>query len=261
MIALADVQKYPYYYEIIKNLTLRDIKVKYKRSSLGFLWTLLNPLCTAGIYIFVFSQIMRPGIPDYWAFLLSGFFSWNFFAMSLTSGADVISANRSIVTRVAFPHEILVVSNTVSKLVEFFFELLILIPLISVFYLQRVPAAIAVLPLLVIIQIIMTIGVVLPMACLKVFYKDVDQVLPILVTAWFFLTPVVYTEKMVPPGIGPILALNPMRGIISAYHDVLYYGRFPDPYGLLATTVAALVIFVVGYWIFNHYKSIFTEIV
>ncbi|MBI1747466.1 MAG: ABC transporter permease [Acidobacteria bacterium] len=261
MNAPAAAQRFPYYFEIIKNLTIRDIKVKYKRSSLGFLWTLLNPLCTAAVYIFVFSQILRAGIDNYWAFLLSGFFAWNFFSLTLFSGSDVISTNRSIVTRVFFPHEILVLSNALCKLIEYSFELVIVIPLLCIFHLHRLPASLLALPLLLLLQIMVSTAFVFPLACLRVFYKDVEQVLPIVMTAWFFLTPIVYTLDQVPKNYLGLLALNPMVGIITAYHDMLYLGRFPDPTALAHTSLISVVLLALGYWGFYRFKGIFAEII
>ena len=261
MSSITDIQQLPYHLELLKNLVVRDVKVKYQRSALGFLWTLLNPLFVATIYVFVFSNIMRFGVSGYWAFLLSGFFAWNFFSMTITSGSDVIFANRSIITRVAFPHEILVISITLAKLIEFVCELFIVIFLVGGFYLHRLPGSLLALPLVITIQFLMTLGLVFPLACLRVFYKDVEQVLPIAMTGWFFLTPVVYMPEMMPKQYSFILALNPMTGIITAYHDIFYHARFPDPQALLRTGLIALAVFLAGYWIFTRVKKVFAEVV
>jgi ABC-2 type transport system permease protein len=256
-----ELNRASYYFDIIKNLIVRDIKVKYKRSFLGFLWTLINPLVMAAIYIFVFSTVLRPGVSKYWAFLISGFFAWNFFALALTSGSDAIHFNKSIVTKVYLPHEILVLSSTLSKLIEFLFELAIIVPIIAYFHLGRLPLSLSALPLMLLIQLLLALGLALPLCCLRVFYKDVEQIIPLMMTGWFFLTPIVYTTEMVPKQYLPYIALNPMSAIISAYHDIFYLAKFPETHLVLNMSLSAVVIFTIGYAIFNRYKRTFAEIV
>lgn len=248
------------YRELFRSLVIRNLKVKYQRSLLGFVWTLVNPLLTVTILVVVFSHVVRIQVPDYWAFLLSGYFVWNFMLQTLNTGTYIFAEHSRLTRSVAFPSEILVLGAAASRLLEFCAEIaLILIALIALHH-HHVPASYAMLPLLILIQLLLAVGLALPIATLSVFYYDVYHALPIALTTLFYLSPVFYPAEMVPEAARPFFFLNPIAGLLTLYHQVVYAGQMPDTSLLLGTGCAAALICLIGYAIFRNYASVFAEI-
>jgi ABC-type polysaccharide/polyol phosphate export permease len=247
--------------ELLRQLIIRNLKVKYQRSLLGFVWTLLNPLLTVAILVLVFSHVVRIPLPDYWAFVLSGYFVWNCILQTLNTGTYIFAEHSRLTRSVAFPSEILVLGAVGSRLLEFLAEIALILVLLVVFHHDRVPASFALLPVLLVIQVLLVIGLALPIATLSVFYYDVQHALPIALTTLFYLSPVFYPAQMVPEAARPFYFLNPIAGLLTLYHEILYAGRMPSFTLLFGMIVAALLVYLIGYAIFNRYSSIFSEIV
>jgi len=247
--------------ELLRQLILRNLKVKYQRSLLGFVWTFLNPLLTVAILVLVFSHVVRIPLPDYWAFVLSGYFVWNCILQTLNTGTYIFAEHSRLTRSVAFPSEILVLGAVGSRLLEFLAEIALILVLLVAFHHHHVPASFALLPILLAIQVLLVIGLALPIATLSVFYYDVQHALPIALTTLFYLSPVFYPAQMVPEAARPFYFLNPIAGLLTLYHEILYAGRMPSFTLLLGMIAAALLVYVIGYAIFNRYCSVFSEIV
>ena len=248
------------YRELLRGLVVRNLKVKYQRSLLGFVWTLVNPLLTVTILVVVFSRVVRIQVPDYWAFLLSGYFVWNFMLQTLNTGTYIFAEHSRLIRSVAFPSEILVLGAAGSRLIEFCAEIALILLALILMHHHRLPSSYALLPVLILIQLLLAIGLALPIATLSVFYHDVYHALPIALTTLFYLSPVFYPAQMVPEAARPFYFLNPIAGLLTLYQTVVYAGRFPDPILLLGTASAAVLICLIGYAVFRHYASIFAEI-
>jgi lipopolysaccharide transport system permease protein len=249
------------YRELLRGLVIRNLKVKYQRSLLGFVWTLVNPLLTVSILVLVFSHVVRIQVPQYWAFLLSGYFVWNFMLQTLNTGTYIFSEHSRLTRSVAFPSEILVFGAAGSRLIEFAAEISLILLALILFHHHRVPASFGLLPVLVLIQLLLAIGLALPIATLSVFYYDVYHALPIALTTLFYLSPVFYPAEMVPEAVRPFYFLNPVAGLLTLYHDVVYAGRMPSLTLLGGMLAAAVAIYALGYAIFRRYARVFAEIV
>ena len=247
--------------ELLRSLIIRNLKVKYQRSLLGFIWTLLNPLFTVAILVLVFSHVVRIPLPDYWAFVLSGYFVWNCILQTLNTGTYIFAEHSRLTRSVAFPSEILVFGAVGSRLLEFVAEIALFLGLLVAFRHHHVPASFALLPLLLVIQVMMVIGLALPIATLSVFYYDVQHALPIALTTLFYLSPVFYPASLVPEAAQALYFLNPIAGLLTLYHDILYAGQTPSLSALLGMSAAAFLVYITGYAIFNRYASVFPEIV
>jgi lipopolysaccharide transport system permease protein len=248
------------YRELLRSLVIRDLKVKYQRSLLGLIWTLLNPLMTVAILITVFSYFMRIHIGHYWVFLISGFFVWNFISQVLSSTTFLLSNHASLSRSVYFPREILVLSAAFSRLVEFLFEITIVLVVLFVFHYSQVPFSLILLPFLILIQVAMAVGMMFPCAVISVLFYDFKHALPILITSLFYLTPVFYHASMIPEGVRTFFYLNPFTGLLSLYHTVLYEAAWPSIMLLCSVSIAAAGILVVGYRVFRKYKGVCVEI-
>jgi ABC-type polysaccharide/polyol phosphate export permease len=249
------------YRELVWNLTLRDLKVKYQRSWLGFLWTLLNPIITVGVLVIVFSYVVRIQIDHYWAFLISGYFVWNFFSATLNGGVQAAVGNAYLTRSAYFPQEILVISSAFARLIEFLGELAIVLVLLAIFHHKGIPLSCVMILPLVPILFLLAIGISFPLVTLAVYYDDAVQIIPLGTMVLFYLSPVFYDISLIPEKFRPFYLLNPMASLLNLYHDALYRGEMPDLPMLLIIGGFALALGFLGYVIFNHKKREFAEIV
>lgn len=245
----------------LRALVIRNLKVKYQRSLLGFVWTIVNPLITAAILVAVFSQVVRIAVPDYWAFLVSGYFVWHSALQTLNTGTYILAEHARLTRSVAFPNEILVLSAALSRLLEFAAEMTLIVAVLVFFHHGTVPASLALLPVLVATQLLLVVGLALPIATLSAFYYDVQHALPIALTTLFYLSPVFYPASMVPDAVRPLYYLNPFAGLLTLYHAVLYEGVMPPLAALAGMAAASAAIAVLGYAVFRRYAPVFAEIV
>ncbi len=249
------------YRELLRSLVLRNLKVKYQRSLLGFVWTLVNPLLTVTILVAVFSHVVRIQVPHYWAFLLSGYFVWNFMLQTLNTGTWIFAEHSRMTRNVAFPSEILIFSAAGSRLIEFIAEISLILAAMILFHHNGVPGSFVLVPLLVAIQVALAIGMALPIATLSVFYYDIYHALPIALTSLFYLSPVFYPASMVPQGLRTLYLLNPIAGLLTLYHEVVYAGQWPSAALLAGTCAETALVCVIGYAVFHRYAASFAEIV
>jgi lipopolysaccharide transport system permease protein len=248
------------YRGLLRSLVIRDIKVKYQRSLLGLIWTLLNPMLTVAILVGVFSYVVRIQLLHYWAFLISGFFAWNFIQRALYHSTTILRDHASLSRSVYYPPEILVLSATFSKLVEFLVEIAIVLVALVVFHHRAVPTSLALFPLIVAIQVVMAIGLMFPLAVFSVLYYDIQHALPIVITSLFYITPVFYPVEMIPEAARPYYYLNPFVGVLQLFHVVLYEGGWPSATLLAGVSVTAVVACAAGHTVFKRYKEICVEV-
>lgn len=266
-----------HYRHLLQNLVLRDLKVRYKNSILGVLWTLLNPLLMMGVFGFVFTTAFNnDGIRQYPVFFLVGLIHWNLFSWALLNGTMSIVNNSALIKKVYFPREILPVAAVLSSLVNFGFSFLVLVIFLYVSGIGLTIHALWLIPLL-LTQLLLTVGLSLLLGAINVFYRDVVMILDVVMLAWFFLTPVMYPFELFnsfdPIHIGAwsieparlMRWLNPMASLIDGYRTVLWGTQATsgpvsmDVSYLLRTLATALIVFVVGYLVFMRTQRWFGE--
>jgi len=247
--------------ELLRSLIIRNLKVKYQRSVLGFLWTLVNPLLTAAVLITVFSIIVRIPMENYWAFLISGYFVWAFISKNLTAGTSVLDEDAGLRRSIVFPAELPIFSGAISRLFEFGIELGIVVMALVVFHHGGVPGSIVLLPVLVVLQFLLAVGLQMLIAVLSIFYYDVRQMIPIILLMLFYLSPVFYPLSFVPESFQGLYNLNPFAMLLEQFHTVLYLGQLPSLGSFALSAGSSLTFMVIGYAIFNRYKTLFAEIV
>jgi len=246
--------------ELIGILMLRNIKIKYKGSLLGFLWTLISPLMMLTLLLLVFTHIVRIPIANYWAFLLSGYFLWTFSNNAITSGTLSLTEHTNMVRNATFPPEVPIIASILAKFFEFLIELSLVIILIAVMHHRGLPYSYVVVPLLLFPLLLLIFGLTLPLSAFAVFYYDVRHMLPIILTAMFYISPVFYSVDLVPSKYRFIYTINPFAHLLTCYQRVLYYGKFPSTEELLVVFLMAIITFLCGYTLFNRYKDMFAEI-
>ncbi len=247
------------YRELAIELFWIYLKLRYVGSVLGFMWTLLNPVLYIFTYWIVFSQIIRMGLPDYPLFLIPGFLAWNFTFSALIGASESILNSQYLITKISFPIEILTLSGVAVALFDFLLALILYLAAIVILPFTLPLTAIA-LPLVIIIQVLFTVGFALLAACSSVFFRDIPKLIPVLGTMMFFLTPIFYPLSFVPESFQPIIKLNPMTLIVSLYHNLLYDRIWPDTWALGSTFIMAVVSFIIGCWVFNRKRHILAEL-
>lgn len=247
------------YREMIFSLVKRDLKGRYKGSALGFLWTFLNPLFQLVVFTLVFSIIMRAGIDDYYLFLFVALIPWIFFSTSLTGGASCIMTQQDLVKKIYFPREVLPISYVTSQFVNMLFSFIVVfIVLIFARYTLN-PLAILCLPVVMIVEYILALGLTMIMSSITVYLRDIEYILGIVTMAWQYMTPVMYSIDMVPEKVRWLFLFNPMTYVIEAYRDILYYGNVPNFGTLLSAIIIGIVSLVVGWVVFERLQKHFVE--
>jgi homopolymeric O-antigen transport system permease protein len=249
------------YGELLRSLVIRNLKLKYQRSVLGFLWTLLNPLFMVAVLVMVFTYVVRIPLPNYWAFLISGFFVWNFMQQSLSVGTYIFIEHANLIRSIAFPKEVLIISAVLTRLVEYLAELLLVAIILALVHHQGLPASFCVLPLLILLQLLLGVGLAMPIATISAFYNDVQHAIPIVLMAFFYISPVFYPVGLIPESFQSIYLTNPVAQLLTLYHAVLYEGNFPSAALLGKTALVSTMIALVGFIIFSRFKNVFAEIV
>lgn len=248
------------YRTMISSLVKRDLRGRYKGSVLGFLWTFLNPLLQLIVYTFVFSVIMRAGIEDYYLFLFVALVPWTFFSTSVGGGAGCITSQQNLVNKIYFPREVLPVSYVLSQLINM---LLSFIVVAAVLIISGKGINLAVwwyLPIIILQETLLAFGLTLLVSGVTVYFRDMQFLLNIVLMAWQFLSPVMYSVDMVPEQFRGIFNLNPMTPIIVAYRDVLYYKQAPELRTFILGTFMGIVMLIIGWVSFGKLKKHFAEV-
>ena len=247
------------YRQMIVAFVRRELRGRYKGSFLGFLWTFLNPLLQLCVYSIVFSTILKSGIEKYYLFLFVALIPWIFFSSSVLGGAASIIAQKDMVKKIYFPREVLPISTVTTNFVNM---LLCFIVVFAVVILSGIKlnflALLCLIPVW-IVEYILALGMAFLTSAVTVYFRDMEHILGILMMAWQYLTPVLYSYDIIPPQYQLIFDLNPMTPIISAYRDILYESKVPDLKSLISATVMGLVVLVIGWITFSKLKRRFAE--
>lgn len=250
------------YRQLIKHLVLREIRARYKQSFLGFFWIILNPFCQMVIMSFVFSKIVHAGdlgIP-YPIFLFAGLLPWLLFSNTITSATNVFVENASILKKIYFPREILIISTLFAKLIDFMLAALIFVAMLILYRIEITPYALLFLPIL-IIQTIFTFSLALLVSTLNILYRDVQYLFSLILTLWFYLTPIVYLVDMFPNNYRWIFQLNPMAVFINAYREVTLNGQVFNWSSMFIAVLLSMIMLAFSYSLFKKLEGIIGDIV
>ena len=249
--ALHELRELWRYRDLLRLLVSNSIKTRYKRSTLGILWTLLNPLLTTLVLTIAFSQIFRFQIQNYTIYLLVGLLFWNFFSQSTTQAMATLIWGSSLIKRIYIPRTIFAVSVVGNGLTNL---LLALIPLALVMLITGHPFSLALLwlPPAILLLVMFTLGLALFMSTLAVYFVDVVDLYSILLTVWFYLTPVIYPVEIVPPRFAPLVQLNPMTTMLGLFRSIVYLGETPSLQAWLIAAGLAVVSLGAGWLVFTR---------
>ncbi len=251
-------RKIAHFFDLLRVLVDRDMKLLYKRSALGIAWTLINPLLQLAVFSFVFRTVIPINIPQFSSFAFSGLLIWTWSQTALFQATGLITSNKALIRQPNFPTAILPVVTTMTGLIHFLLALPVLIIFLAVDGIQP-NSVLFVLPLLMVIQFVLTVGLAYPLAALNVTFRDTQHTLGVLLQMLFYLTPIFYDLKSVPKEFQPFYQLNPMVPLIEAYRAILLKGTQPDWQALLIVSLAVAVILPVGLAIFRRQSNTFVE--
>jgi ABC-type polysaccharide/polyol phosphate export permease len=256
--------------ELINNLTLRELRSRYKRSVLGWTWSLLNPLATVAIYSIVFSKVLRveiePGDPsglhNFPIWLLCALLSWNFFANGINGAMGTLVGNAGLIKKVYFPRENLVIANSLSMLVTLLVEMLVLC-VILVAMGNMVFIWLPYVALIVAFQTLFVTGVSLVLSVLNVYFRDLQYLISILLQALFYMTPIIYPPSLVRERAGGtvefLYGCNPLMRFVEAYRNLLFDLRAPSAGTVAYLAIVSVVTLVIGHAVFNRFEGRLAE--
>lgn len=243
-----EVLRYRY---LIMQFIRRDILTRYKRSVLGIAWTMLNPLGIMIVMTIVFSQAFGITQKGYAAYVLSGLIAWNFFAQSTNAATLHLVWGGSLIKRIYIPRTSFAISATGTGLVNL---VLTMVPMLIVMVVTGVPVepTVLLMPIPILFLAMFALGFGLLISSFAVYYADVAEMYQIVVTAWMYLSPVIYVPNILPEAYRPWLQLNPMYHLIQLFRTPLYYGQVPQLSQFLICGGIATLTLVAGWLVFTR---------
>ncbi|MBP9863836.1 ABC transporter permease [Patescibacteria group bacterium] len=261
-ISLEDFKEIWRYKELLYFFTWRDLKVRYKQTAIGVLWAIFQPFMTMVVFTMFFGNLLKvpsDGVP-YPIFVYIGLLFWQFFSSALSDTSNVLISNQAIITKVYFPRLILPFSSVATKLIDFAIASIILIGMMVYYGYTPRPVGILILPVLISITFMASVGGGLFLAAVNVKYRDVRYVLPFFIQILLFVTPVIYPAGIV-GRYSWVLALNPMMGVIQTARAA-FLGTAPINWTLLTlSSAASAILFVIGIIYFKKVERYFADII
>lgn len=247
------------YRDMIYSLVRRELRGRYKGSVLGFLWTYINPLCQVIVYSMVFSIIFRVNIDKFYLYLIIGMMPWTFFNTSVQGGSTCIRAQSDMVKKIYFPREVIPISYVTSAFVNMLLSFIIVFfaVLISGYWFNF--KALIFLPLIVIFEYMLALGIAFIVSAITVYFRDLEQIIGVVMMAWIYVTPIMYNMDYVPEQYRKLVVLNPMTPIVEVYHQILYYRIIPTTNYLLLAFVESTIVLIFGFVIFAKMDRNFAE--
>jgi len=256
--------------ELLWNLTLRELRTKYRRSFLGWTWSLINPLATVAIYGYVFGTLFgarapeghRSDIQNFALYLLCALLPWTFFLMVTGGGMRALIGNAALVRKVAFPRETLVFAQVLHGMVQFGIEMALLAVVLLVFGSPLLPMIPFTMMLMVLLGTFAA-GVALLLASVNVYFRDTEYLWTIVTQIWFYATPIVYPDYLLDDklssGTRKVLNLNPIARFAEGFRRTLYDARPPGLVSTLMLALVALVTLLIGWTVFTRLSRRFAE--
>lgn len=247
------------YRQMIISLVRKELRGRYKGSALGFMWTFINPLLQLMVYTLVFSVVLGSPIEKYYLFLFVALVPWIFFSTSLTGGASCILAQKDMVQKIYFPRQVLPISYVTTAFVNMLLCFIVIFGVILVSGTGINIHAILYLPLIMILEYMMALGIAMISSAITVYFRDMEHILGIISMVWMYMTPIMYDVSMVPEKIQKIFYLNPMTSIVLGYRDILYSRQVPHISTLANALVFGIVTLIIGFIVFGKLQKHFAE--
>lgn len=251
--------KIQHYIDLIVVLTQKELKVKYKSSFLGYLWSVGHPLAFAFVFFVAFKVVMRVEVEDYALFLIAGLFPWQWFSNSVNASPLAFLGNASIIKKVNFSRNLIPFTQVLQDMIHF----VLAIPIIMLFlFIYRKAPSLSWLygiPALLTIQFFMTFGVCLIVSSTNLFFRDLERLTTIFTTLLFYFTPIIYPERMVPEKYKTLINLNPLSPLMVNWRNLFLGGTLEAAY-LAISLGYAMLAYLLGYWVYKKLSWKFAEV-
>lgn len=249
------------YRHLLRNLVVRDLKLKYRGSILGFAWSILIPIMMIGVYTVAFTYVMNLGTPNFVLYLLVGLLAWNFFSGAVAGSTGVISESGSLLKSVVFPRAVLPFAVVIFHLIQYLLTLGVFLPVMLLFYGVPLSTRMLLFPVFLALNVIFIIGLGLGLSAATALFRDVRHLVDVGLSMLFWATPLIYEMSRVPEPVQFLALLMPATSYIRAYQDIFFYGVVPEPTIWVISIVYALGAFVCGLSVFLAFESRFSELV
>jgi len=237
------------YRDLVRALVVRDLKVRYRRSTIGFLWTMLQPLMTMLVLTMVFSAVFRFDAPNYPVYALAGIMFWNFFNQSVITSMNSLRSNAQLLIKIPVPKAVFPVATVLAGVINLLFAM---VPLFVILLVTGHPIrpAVLFLPVAILLAALFTLGAGLLLAPMAVFFYDTIEMIGVLMTLLMYMTPVFYPMDIVPEKYLWVVRFNPIRSVLEVFRDPIYFGKIPPLTHLtvaVSVTAVALIVGVVAF--------------
>lgn len=247
-----------YQRDLIRELVLREMRMQYKHSFMGFAWSLLNPLMHLLVFYFIFRVVLTLDMDRFSSHVFIGLLVWEWLQGGLTQAANAITGNRELVRRPGFNLAILPVVTNITRMLDFVFSLPVLLIILLIEDAQFGPQLLA-LPMLMALQFLLILGFSYLVASTNVLFRDTQHLLGVVLRLFFFLTPIFYDASMLPARFGNLYRINPMVALVEGYRAALMGDRPLDWGGLMWPLLLAVLFCVIGYALFRRVNYRFVE--
>lgn len=247
------------YRALIRNLVIKDLKLKYRGSLIGFVWSLANPLLTAAVYTLAFRGILKVQSDNFVFYLMLGLLAWTFFATSASMSTGAIVDNGGLLKSVRFPRAILPTATVLFGLAQYLLTVLVFLPLMLALYRIPLAAPMLLFPVIVALQSLFTIGVALILATGTAFFRDVRHLVDVALMVLFWTTPIVYNVKDISGRAASLILLSPMASFVTAYHNIFYDRRWPSLEVWVIALAYTTLALSLGLWLVVRHEDTFAE--
>jgi len=248
-----------YYKDLVVALTQKELKVRYKRSFFGYLWSIANPLALALVFFIAFKVFMKIPIENYTLFLIAGLFPWQWFSNSVNTSAMVFIGNASLIKKVNFQHNVLIIATILNDMLHFILSIPVIILFLFIYGMEPSITWFVGIPVLLIIQFIMTVGFSLAVSTINLFFRDIERIVFIFTSLMFYMTPIVYSEDLVPPEYRTLILSNPLSILLISWRNLFMHGTL-DFRNAATALIYSVIVFAIGYFIYRKLKWRFAEV-
>jgi len=247
---------------LLSKLIKINLYLRYHGTFFGFFWTFLNAIAMLIIFTFVFSYILKINIPRFPVFLFCAYIPWLFFSSSMINSCHIFLKNHSLLQKVYFPRELLIIAEIISHLLIFLASFTIFLIFFTISFKLDFTLSISnilIIPLIIFIQFLLSLSMGFFLSIANVYFRDISYFIEILITIWFYLTPIFYPLKWVPENVKKLVLLNPITSVIKCYRDIFYISKNMTSFQILYPLIISITLFLISWNFFRKYEKTIVE--
>lgn len=248
-----------HYIDLIIVLTQKEIKVRYKSSIFGYLWSIGHPLAFAFVFFIAFKVVMKIQMEDYALFLIAGLFPWQWFANSVNASPMVFLSNASIIKKVNFPRNIIPLTIVLQDMIHFILSIPVIVLFMFIYHKHPGLSWLYGIPFLLATQLLMTYGISLLVSSINLFFRDLERLTVIITTLLFYFTPIFYPETMIPQKYQPLLNFNPLAPLMISWRNLFLHDQV-DPVCLVVSLSYSISALILGHFVYRKLSWRFAEV-